>query len=295
MWDSELGLVYYIFRYYNPCNSRWQQRDFIKELGDKNLYNIGVPSYTIDILGAWGEGLGGKSGQANQKGHTDFEGNEPTGPFDYNKEDEDSETSPFNPKSTWRHFRSLDDSEKDLTEATKKCDKNAYERYAHQMQDFFAHYGQGFRANKYSYSKFEVFMAIIAMSDEYNMQNLEYRKMVEQMRKDYPTGHLRASINGSIYPEVIPLPDDSEVYSDAYAQAAHRTRMWYGYWNQCCCVQNGHWIQRVNDSGKPVCEKFKQPVNTFGDKAAPPVIPKRPYARGLKESPSALKGTSIII
>ena len=292
-YDTELDVNYYIFRYYCSCSGRWLQRDFIKELGGRNLYTIGVPTYTIDILGAWGDGLGGRIGRANQKGHTDFVGNEPMGPFDYKKEDSDPETSPFNPKSTWRHFRSLDDSEKDLTEATKKCDKHAYERYAHQMQDFFAHYGQGFRADKYSYSMLEVIMSIIAVSDDYNMNNLEFRKQVEQMLQDYPTGHLSASIWGGLNPSEYPEPDNAEVYSAAYAQAAQRTNMWFGFWKQCCCEQNGHWIQKINASGKPVCENFKQPVNPFGDRAAPPVIPPRSYSRKPKDNPSSLKGFSV--
>lgn len=68
---------------------------------------------------------------------------------DYTQEDKDPETEPVNfrnPAAIKRHFRPLPDSEKDLANAVKNCDKNAFERHAHQMQDFFAHYGQGYRA-----------------------------------------------------------------------------------------------------------------------------------------------------
>ena len=37
-YDSELGMVYYNFRFYNPVDGRWIARDPIAEKGGKNLY-----------------------------------------------------------------------------------------------------------------------------------------------------------------------------------------------------------------------------------------------------------------
>ena len=53
--DSESGLNYYGYRYYDPRNGRWLSRDPIEEEGGLNLYgfvgNDGVNS--VDILGQW--------------------------------------------------------------------------------------------------------------------------------------------------------------------------------------------------------------------------------------------------
>ena len=37
-YDTELGMVYYNFRFYNPLDGRWISRDLIGELLDKNIY-----------------------------------------------------------------------------------------------------------------------------------------------------------------------------------------------------------------------------------------------------------------
>ena len=51
--DDELGLVYYNYRYYNPQDGRWIERDMIKEKGGKNLYSFihNQVSRKIDYLG----------------------------------------------------------------------------------------------------------------------------------------------------------------------------------------------------------------------------------------------------
>ena len=51
--DSELGLVYYNYRHYNPRDGRWISRDPIGELGGKNLYGFVGNSilYQVDFLG----------------------------------------------------------------------------------------------------------------------------------------------------------------------------------------------------------------------------------------------------
>ena len=53
MYDAELGLVYYNFRYYNPRDGRWTRRDFIGIEGGVNLYGfcVSIPSRFVDVLG----------------------------------------------------------------------------------------------------------------------------------------------------------------------------------------------------------------------------------------------------
>lgn len=47
-YDSELALVYYNFRHYNPADGRWVSRDFVEHL---NLYNASYITYREDWLG----------------------------------------------------------------------------------------------------------------------------------------------------------------------------------------------------------------------------------------------------
>ncbi len=51
VYNNEIGLVYYNFRYYNPSDGRWIQRDFIAEAGNDNLYLFCTPSFKYDVLG----------------------------------------------------------------------------------------------------------------------------------------------------------------------------------------------------------------------------------------------------
>ncbi|MDO4410593.1 MAG: RHS repeat-associated core domain-containing protein, partial [Akkermansia sp.] len=51
-YDSELALVYYNYRHYNPTDGRWINRDPIAEQGGWNLYGfVGNKSYENDELG----------------------------------------------------------------------------------------------------------------------------------------------------------------------------------------------------------------------------------------------------
>ena len=54
--DSETGLVYYNFRYYNPTFGNWLSRDPLFEMSDVNLYRFcrGDPIDGFDILGLAG-------------------------------------------------------------------------------------------------------------------------------------------------------------------------------------------------------------------------------------------------
>jgi RHS repeat-associated protein len=51
--DSETGLYYYGYRYYDPATGRWPSRDPIGEMGGINLYGfVGNDGITkIDLLG----------------------------------------------------------------------------------------------------------------------------------------------------------------------------------------------------------------------------------------------------
>ena len=51
--DSELGLIYYNYRHYNPQSGRWGRRDYVGETTDRNLYRFGKsnPILNTDYLG----------------------------------------------------------------------------------------------------------------------------------------------------------------------------------------------------------------------------------------------------
>ena len=53
MWDAEVGMVYYNYRYYNPGNGRWLNRDFISRVDELNPYLIVKNNivYHHDFLG----------------------------------------------------------------------------------------------------------------------------------------------------------------------------------------------------------------------------------------------------
>ena len=53
VWDNELGMVYYNWRYYNPLSGRWSQRDFLNETNFGNfLYTYASNNmFKFDVLG----------------------------------------------------------------------------------------------------------------------------------------------------------------------------------------------------------------------------------------------------
>lgn len=55
-YDSELGMVYYNYRHYNPLDGRWISRDSLMEKGGINLYGFveGKVPYTTDYRGNTG-------------------------------------------------------------------------------------------------------------------------------------------------------------------------------------------------------------------------------------------------
>jgi len=101
-----------------------------------SLYRAFYIPNKVDPYGKWGDdGHGGMPNLDDGNG-----GNE----FNWTAEDY-GWSSPFNPFSTWRHFRDLADSESDLAEDVEACDKSGFESHMHQMQDYYSHYSQGYR------------------------------------------------------------------------------------------------------------------------------------------------------
>ena len=161
------------------------------------------------------------------------------------------------------------------------------------MQDFFAHYGQGFRANKYDYSMGDAIWALNFLMDE---ESINIPLKVDSLIKliNYPYGHGPATIIRRPFP--VPQPDNAEHYYDAYQQAAERSSMWYAMWTKCCCYEKGNWIPIKDSTGKPLCADLEQPANPYGESAAPPAMPPTPSRHNYQpKSPTELKGFSIYI
>ncbi len=59
--DSETGLYYYGYRFYDPLTGRWPSRDSIGENGGVNLYGYvrNSATYLIDVLGKYASNSGG--------------------------------------------------------------------------------------------------------------------------------------------------------------------------------------------------------------------------------------------
>jgi len=59
--DDETGLLYYGYRFYDPCTGSWPNRDLIGEKADLNLYrfNYNDPLNYVDPNGLWGIQFGG--------------------------------------------------------------------------------------------------------------------------------------------------------------------------------------------------------------------------------------------
>ncbi len=68
-WDSQAGLYYYLYRFYDPNLQRWPNRDPIQEIGGFNLYEFVANNpiedgdfYGLASIVGPGGGLGGLSG-----------------------------------------------------------------------------------------------------------------------------------------------------------------------------------------------------------------------------------------
>ena len=239
--DLLTSLYYYRARYYDATLERFISRDPIGYLsGDANLYQYCAnnPTLYVDPSGLWGHGNkeGSGNGSDADRGHSDMPGYDEG--FDWTLEDR-GKTSP-NPigGNPSLHFRSLDDSEKDMAAASESCDFDKFIRAGHDMQDFFSHYGQG------------------------------YRWVPKRVRLGHGPGTV---IEGYIKP---PLgishtpPDDAEVYSDAYDAAFKRTQEWLTRWKSCCKKDSeDNWVP--NCPQPEICSSGP-PRNDYGNEAPKP-------------------------
>ena len=168
VFDSETGLIYYNYRYYNPNLGRWINRDPIEEQGGWNLYTI-VQNCTVNIvdaLGFFGDGQR-KAGKGDQlsiqvkffdgnsiitisfglepipRGHSDFDQGDV---FDFTKPDNGIAENPFTPWGIDKHFQDRKKAQDRVDAAIKSCKKDAYERAMHSLQDSFSHHDAGFRS-----------------------------------------------------------------------------------------------------------------------------------------------------
>ena len=220
-YDEELGLVYYNFRYYNPCDGRWMRREPGMEYFSINLYAFALNNTMTyhDVLGFWNDGSYGDENAAyKDRGHSDFPGQ---GMFDYTKEDNDLSTSPFNPASTWRHFRDLPEVEDELLDAVKECDKGKYESRAHQMQDYFSHYKQGFESSPLLplYIIISFIPGLVSWVLSGHAIETRVQRITHQGKK----------------------PDNPEDYREDYEAAKERTQAWLDLWSKCCKQVGGQW------------------------------------------------------
>ena len=197
-YDEQLGLVYYNYRHYNSLAGRWNRRDPLANiLPILSPYcfvgnSVGV---VFDVIGLFGE-----------EGHKDMpepvETSKKDCQFpDFNEEDH-GVTNPY--LQPWLHFRPLEDSETDLGRAVFDCDVEAFESYAHQMQDYFSHYGQGYRW--------------------------------------WLGGHVLDSALAWLFG--FARPDKLDDFEEAHKQAKRRTKAWVNKWEKCCCCSNGKWVTK---------------------------------------------------
>jgi len=137
--DPATGLQNNLNRWYDAQVGRWISEDPIGFAArDANVYRYvsNTPIDRRDPTGLWDDE--GHSGMPNiPDGKGGFL-------FDWTREDHGS-THPYNPFSTWRHFRNLRDIEADLAHDVMTGDADRFERHMHQLQDYYSHYQPGYR------------------------------------------------------------------------------------------------------------------------------------------------------
>jgi RHS repeat-associated protein len=146
VFQIETGLAYNWHRHYDATTGRYTQPDPLRFVDGPSIYAYAgnSPYMYVDRRGLFDKGFaaGGSSW-----GHSDFPGSLDWkhGPFDYNMEDKDAATQPFNwPDGTARHFRSQGSVEADLSRTLLNCDMLQFERFMHQGQDYFVHAKKGY-------------------------------------------------------------------------------------------------------------------------------------------------------
>lgn len=208
---NQLDLRLYNFRNrtYGVNLGRFLQRDPIGVWGDRTNMGNGYayvgnsPVSRRDAFGLWGDGSNGTSMNPRDWGHSDFPGHDQ---FDYTREDHDATTKPYPGGAPDNHFRELIDVELDLAWDVYSCDRWAFERHAHQMQDWFSHFGQGY---------------------DWNPLGFEFGHALQTAFGK----HVGRTLGTSS-----PRPDDPRDFWDAYLAAEARTREWVEFFNSCCCA-----------------------------------------------------------
>ena len=164
-------------------------------------------------------------------GHNDFPGSEE---FDYAEEDR-GWSHPWNPFSTWRHFRDLKSRpeesnqglmkwfphrgvEADMADAVSDCDKSAFQKYAHQGQDWFSHRkGLGYSGNELD---------------------------------DYSSSARDEHIGRGHEPDNTTQPGPRQ----RWEEAKQWTQEWLNRWCANCCKKDGKWIKKANLPQGECCE-----------------------------------------
>jgi len=230
--DRETGMMYYRNRMYHAGLGRFVGRDPIGYNGkvwDLYEYVGSRPMGYLDPQGLWNEGNYPTPGQkpdgydpnaeSPTQGHSDFPGSIGLGgPFDYTKHDK-GWTHPWIPWSQKDHFRPLDESENDLVMDVKWCNKEPFERHAHQMQDFFSHYGQGYTAGGWS----PVIGLLLGGLPGATAGALSAGHAADTVANEYGGGQG-------------PRPDNADDYRAAFNAAKARTKGWVDRWDRCCCL-----------------------------------------------------------
>jgi RHS repeat-associated protein len=256
--DLLTGLDYYRARFYDAVLERFVSRDPIGYKDSDNLHEYvhNSPLVNVDPTGLWGHGnYGNTGGPSKGRGHSDMPGQKKNRwdpqecGFDYTVEDR--RYTPFDPAHSWRHFRTLEESESDLKRAVGSCDKVDFETYAHQMQDWFSHRGQGYENWDWGAAGIGGLLGLPGLIIG-------------------GWGHARGNVGSWLGGA---KPDDADAYDDAYRAAVERTQEWLGHWNECCSCKtkdgNAIWTPKQCPSGN--CDSPPQHKRGYGDQAPPPV------------------------
>jgi hypothetical protein len=214
---------------YDPTVGRFLEEDPIGiEAGDPNFYRYcgNGPANAVDPWGLWGVGIGTDGNWTADQiphdfGHSDFYN--PGGYFNFNTED-GGWTRPEIPWSTWRHFQTLEEAEAAAKKALDAGDKNAFERAMHDMQDFYSHRKQGWKA----------------WNGDIALKGAEIGAEIGSLGGPWSTlagagigsaagwGHTWASIQGKA--GLGPMPDDAIDYKNDFIKANERTKDWVDKW-----------------------------------------------------------------